>query len=94
MTVFENIKVSVDAGQVESGWISTLAQEHKVNFNRKTFAKGLVPNVKGMGAKDAVALLENAGLSVIVSGRGRVVEQSITPGARLNNGSRIFIKLG
>lgn len=94
VTVFKKIKVTVDVGQIESGWISTLAQENKVNFSRKTFTNGLVPNVKGMGAKDAVALLENAGLNVIVSGRGRVVEQSITPGARLNNGSRIFIKLG
>ncbi len=94
ITVFENLDVTVDADQVGSEWISTMAQEDKVNFKAKTFAKGLVPNVKGMGAKDAVALLENAGLSVIVTGRGRVVEQSITPGARLNNGNRIFIKLG
>ena len=79
---------------MNSDWISTTAQEYKVEFARKTFAKGLVPNVKGMGAKDAVSLLENMGLKVIVSGRGRVVEQSVTAGSRLKAGTRIFIKLG
>ena len=94
LTVFETLDVTIEDKGVESDWISTLAQEHKVNFSRKTFANGMVPNVKGMGAKDAVALLENLGVSVIVSGRGKVVEQSIAAGTRLRKGIRIFIKLG
>ncbi len=94
LTVFDRLNVSVEGGDVNSDWISTTAQEYKVEFARKTFAKGLVPNVKGMGAKDAVSLLENMGLKVIVSGRGRVVEQSISAGSRLKSGTRIFIKLG
>ncbi|SMO54196.1 cell division protein FtsI (penicillin-binding protein 3) [Saccharicrinis carchari] len=94
LTVFDKLRVTVDGSEVESEWISTLAQEHKVSFSQKTFKNGLVPNVAGMGAKDAVTLLENAGLNVIVSGRGRVIEQSISPGSRLKRGVRIFIKLG
>ncbi len=93
-TIFETLNVTIEGEDVESDWISTQAQEHKVDFSRKTFASGLVPNVKGMGAKDAVALLENMGLKVIVSGRGRVTEQSVNAGSRINKGSRIFIKLG
>ncbi|MCW3788402.1 penicillin-binding protein [Plebeiibacterium sediminum] len=93
-TVFDRLNVTVEGEDVNSDWISTTAQEYKVEFARKTFSKGLVPNVKGMGAKDAVSLLENMGLKVIVSGRGRVVEQSVTAGSRLKSGTRIFIKLG
>ncbi len=93
-TIFETLNVTIEGEDVESDWISTQAQEHKVDFSRKTFASGLVPNVKGMGAKDAVALLENMGLKVIVSGRGRVIEQSVNAGSRISKGSRIFIKLG
>ncbi len=93
-TVFETLNVTIEGEDVESDWISTQAQEHKVNFSRKTFASGLVPNVKGMGAKDAVSLLENMGLKVIVSGRGRVIGQSINAGSRIKRGARIFIKLG
>lgn len=93
-TVFGEIKVPVEGMDVESSWISSSAQEHKVDFSRKSFAKGLVPNVKGLGAKDAIVILENMGLSVVVSGRGRVVEQSIRAGKRISKGERIIIKLG
>jgi cell division protein FtsI (penicillin-binding protein 3) len=94
LTIFENMHVPVEGLEVESKWISTSAQEFKVNLSRKTFANGLVPNVRGLGAKDAVSLLENMGLQVIVSGRGKVVEQSIAAGSRINKGARIIIKLG
>jgi len=48
--------------------------------------------VTGMGARDAVFLLENAGLKVRVEGAGKVMRQSITPGARLN-GQHVLIYL-
>ena len=38
-------------------------------------ATAAIPNVKGMGLKDAVYLLENDGLKVIVTGRGKVISQ-------------------
>jgi cell division protein FtsI (penicillin-binding protein 3) len=40
----------------------------------------LVPNVVGMGAKDAVYLLETYGLRVKVQGRGKVKSQSCSAG--------------
>jgi len=53
----------------------------------------LVPDVRGMGARDALYLLEEAGLRVHLSGAGRVVSQSITPGSRLVKGVTIAITL-
>lgn len=40
----------------------------------------VTPNVVGMGLKDAVYLLENMGLKVTASGRGRVIDQSLLAG--------------
>jgi len=39
-----------------------------------------------MGARDAIYLLENCGIKVIMSGRGRVVEQSLAPGEKIKQG--------
>jgi cell division protein FtsI (penicillin-binding protein 3) len=46
--------------------------------------KNLVPDVVGMGARDAVYLLETAGLKVKLTGIGKVVRQSLPPGSRAN----------
>ena len=52
-----------------------------------------VPNVKGMGAKDAVYLLENMGLKAHIVGMGKVRSQSIPPGNTLVKGKTIQLKL-
>lgn len=55
--------------------------------------QGLVPNVIGMGARDAVYLLENAGLRVNLTGEGKVKRQSIPAGSRIVKGGGITIEL-
>ena len=55
--------------------------------------KDVVPNVKGMPLNDAVYLLENMGLRVFVSGNGKVVSQSKSPGTTLEKGSKIELVL-
>ena len=55
--------------------ISTLAQDDQT-----------MPNVVGMGLKDALFLLESRGLRVSFSGRGSVRYQSIAPGTRISRG--------
>ena len=46
-----------------------------------------------MGLKDALYLLENAGLSVGVSGAGMVMSQSLQPGTEVRQGSYIHIDM-
>lgn len=58
----------------------------KVNINQ-------VPNVKGMPLNDAVFLLENLGLRVIVKGHGKVISQSQNAGKPLEKGSKIKLVL-
>jgi cell division protein FtsI (penicillin-binding protein 3) len=53
-----------------------------------------VPDVRGMGAKDAVFLLEKAGLQVRLSGIGKVKNQSLLPGYRFKKGQTILLILG
>ena len=53
----------------------------------------IVPDVKGMGAKDAVYMLESRGLKVKLEGVGCVVSQSIPPYVKYKKGQTIQIKL-
>ena len=52
-----------------------------------------VPDVKGMGAKDAVYMMKKRGLSVALHGAGAVTHQSMTPGTKVVKGSTIKLTL-
>lgn len=52
-----------------------------------------VPDVRGMGLKDALYLLESRGLRVTFSGQGAVVKQSPEAGAPLKRGATASITL-
>jgi cell division protein FtsI (penicillin-binding protein 3) len=54
---------------------------------------GLVPDVKGMGAKAAVYAMENAGLRVNLTGRGTVIAQSLAPGSKVEKGQTVGLQL-
>lgn len=77
---------SYNWGYAEEKEKSILLQEKKTNDN-------LVPNVNGMGAKDAVFLLESRGLRVQLQGRGKVKSQSIKAGTQLVKGQTISLTL-
>jgi cell division protein FtsI (penicillin-binding protein 3) len=62
-------------------------------FDNLKLAKLIVPDVKGMGLKDAVYLLENMNLKVAVMGKGKVVNQSLTAGSNFNKGQIISLLL-
>ena len=55
--------------------------------------RGQVPDVGGMGLKEAMFLLENAGLKVTFRGRGAVVSQSLAAGTACRPGDKIEIVL-
>jgi cell division protein FtsI (penicillin-binding protein 3) len=61
--------------------------------NNASMKQNLIPNVIGMGARDAVYLLENAGLNVNLNGSGKVRQQSVQAGSRIVKGTTITIEL-
>jgi len=55
--------------------------------------ESIVPDVAGMGVKEALFLLENAGLKVLLRGAGEVVEQSLPAGTKFKKGQTISLTL-
>ena len=52
-----------------------------------------IPDLRGMSGMDAIALLENLGLRVVIKGNGKVTEQSVKPGTPINRTRKIELKL-
>jgi cell division protein FtsI (penicillin-binding protein 3) len=80
-------------GKVDTKYVVAREEKNKVSLNEMAMSAGLVPNVVGMGAKDAVFALEDCGLRVAVSGRGVVESQSIRGGAKIVQGQTVALTL-
>lgn len=52
-----------------------------------------MPDVRGMGLKDALFLLENMHVQVSIIGKGKVKQQSVEPGTSLGNKASILLNL-
>ncbi len=78
---------------IQAQWGSARASSDTVSFRQREFIENLIPEVVGMSLKDALFVLENAGLRVRFTGRGIVRRQSIAPGLRINPGSVIYLEL-
>ncbi|MFT4834901.1 MAG: cell division protein FtsI (penicillin-binding protein 3) [Marinoscillum sp.] len=77
----------------ESAWVKTDVVNHSVFWEDNTPKADRVPDVRGMTLRDAIYLLENAGLKVALAGRGRVSSQSISPGTKYSKGATIKLEL-
>ncbi len=74
-------------------WGTAQQSSNSVIITERMTLKNFMPSVIGMGAKDAVYLLESKGLKVALSGMGKVQSQSIPQGTRIVKGQTVTIQL-
>jgi len=91
--VLNTLEVRYTDSALESNWSSMYANHFSTVINSRPVNKQVVPNVKGMGLKDALYLLENMKLKVTARGTGKIVKQSIEPGTLLARNQTILIEL-
>jgi cell division protein FtsI (penicillin-binding protein 3) len=62
-------------------------------LNKETAPRTVMPDVRGMGLKDALYLLESRNIKVVPSGCGKVSGQSISAGTALQKNETVTIRL-
>ncbi len=87
-----NIDLPSDAGNAP--FVNIKKANEKLDVVKLNVADGIVPNVLGMGGKDALYLLESSGLKVKMAGFGKVKKQSVKAGRKIKKGQTIYIDLG
>lgn len=91
--VFTQLDIPITNPPENSQWMRTATKDTVVEVKPIKFIPGLVPDVTGMGLRDAVYLLENTGLNIRFEGKGVVKKQSIIPGKRIVKGQTIILEL-
>ena len=78
----------VKEGEVASAdyVLNSLQIKKKPALSAKNTPADIIPDLTGMGARDAVYQLERRGVKAIVKGRGKVKSQSIYSGTAVKQG--------
>ena len=91
--VFNHLKVETKVLTNNPELVRTQTTDSIVKIKPKKLVPNLVPDVIGMGIKDALYLLENRGLKVKFTGVGSVKEQSLKAGTRIRKDAIIQLEL-
>ena len=95
-SIFYALKLSYTDSATGGYWRTTSMKNNVAVLNMPvttTTGAYITPAVVGMGLKDAVYLMENKGLKVIATGRGRVLNQSLPAGTSFKKGQTITLFL-
>lgn len=96
VSVLEDLDINMNTDSLkQEQWVYAKEDtaSHILNIKDILLREGLVPRVVGMGAKDAVYLLESLGLKTRIQGAGSVRAQSLLPGQRIIKGQTIVLTL-
>ena len=90
--VYNNLGVS-HAPNGDTDWVAAKTKDRSIELATLEMRENLIPNVRGMGLRDAMYVLENRGMKVTFSGKGKVVGQSPQNGKRYRKGTVVSLKL-
>jgi len=74
-------------------WGRMYAQNGQPVMRGQQITQKRMPDVRGMGLKDALFLLENMQVKVVAKGRGKIKQQSIEPGTTLAANRQVLVEL-
>jgi cell division protein FtsI (penicillin-binding protein 3) len=77
----------------KTNWVKTEKSEKNIVAKSISVSNSYVPNLKGMGAKDAMYVVGQLGLNAQLSGKGKVISQNIAAGTVARKGQLIKIQL-
>ena len=89
----KNLMSRTDRTVADSIWGTVSSDSGRYVMNYVEYDQELVPDVRGMGASDALFLLERMGFRVSISGVGKVKSQVPARNTRFKKGDRIELTL-
>jgi cell division protein FtsI (penicillin-binding protein 3) len=91
--VLSHLDFDVSANDQKSKWGKVENNDKKCSFVGEKVESDKMPDLTGMGARDAVFIIERSGMKARVEGMGRVYSQSVAPGSAVVKGKTVVISL-
>ncbi len=90
--LYKNLNYPVKSTS-KSNWSVSNPKDSHLELSAIKVKDGEIPNVRGMGVRDAVYLLESMGVKTQVIGKGSVSSQSVRAGTKITKGMKIILNL-
>ena len=91
--VMHTLQMSYNDSSNGKKWAGMYREKNQPVVKEKTEEQKHMPDVKGMGLKDALFLLESREIVVSAKGTGKVKQQSIQPGAIVSKNQKLILEL-
>lgn len=92
--IFKILQVKYVDSAGKNIWSGVYGGSDQPVVKQKIIQKKAMPDVRGMGLKDALYLLENMGVKVTMKGKGKIINQSIPAGTGIQKGFTVYVELG
>jgi cell division protein FtsI (penicillin-binding protein 3) len=91
--VFYSLDIPYMDSSFEKKWGAVYREKNLPVVKTKNEDQNQIPDVKGMGLKDALFLLESKNIRVAAKGTGKVKQQSISPGTLVSKNQKLTLDL-
>jgi cell division protein FtsI (penicillin-binding protein 3) len=91
--IFYTLKMLYADSSHDKKWSGVYREKNQPVVKSKNEEQKLIPDVKGMGLKDALFLLESRDIRVATRGTGKVKQQSILPGTIVLRNQKLILDL-
>lgn len=92
--VYSALQIGLSDSAKQSVWGVAQGLNNQPVLKEISVSAQYMPDIKGMGLKDVLYLLENMGLKVQARGKGKVLVQSVQAGVVIKKGMVVYVELG
>jgi cell division protein FtsI (penicillin-binding protein 3) len=94
MNVFNELNIPYTGNIEQADWVKVNENNNQAGLEPHRVEKYKMPDVIGMGAADAIYLIEKSGMKSKLKGVGKVRKQFPLPGANCREGQLVYLDLG
>ena len=91
--VFSTLLMTYADSTQDKKWAGVFREDNRAVLKARSEEKKEVPDVKGMGLKDALYLLESRDIKVSARGTGKVKKQSLPAGTSITKNQKLILDL-
>ena len=91
--IYNYLKIPFTKDIAEAEYLKITKKDTLTQYQAFNFSNKFIPDFIGMGVKDAIYIAEKNKLKVKLTGKGKVINQSIEPGSIIEKGQQIQLTL-